>query len=125
MGAVRAMLIVISMVLMTNQVSAQASDYHAMGVGVAVSCGAWVERRKTQSGAAVEQAWVLGYVSASNATIVAMGQNDVLAGVDVPAISAWLDNYCRQHPLEKLAKATDALVSELIRKAAGAETKTK
>jgi hypothetical protein len=116
-------LIVMSMVLVTNQVSA---GYHALGVGVAVSCGAWQEARRARNVQAMgQESWVLGYVSATNAFAVATTQNDFLAAVDAAAIWAWLDNYCRQHPLEKLAEATDALIVDLMRKAASAGTKTK
>lgn len=124
MNAVRAILIVVSIVLMTNQVSA--TDYKALGVGVAVSCGAWLEAREPRNvGALQQEAWVLGYVSAANATIVARGQNDFLIGLDAPAIFVWLNNYCREHPLKRLVQASDALISELMRRAAGAGTKTK
>jgi hypothetical protein len=123
-----ASLIVISMVLMTHQVSAEIDNqrYHALGVGVGVSCGAWQEARRARNVQAIgQESWVLGYVSASNAFAVATTQNDFLAAVDAEAIWAWLDNYCRQHPLEKLAKATDALIVDLMRKAASEGTKTK
>jgi hypothetical protein len=45
---------------------------------------------------------VLGYVTAANVFTA----TDVVL-VDVDAIFAWLDNYCREHPLELLIKASD------------------
>lgn len=118
----RAMLILISMMLMTDQVSA----WHAIGPGIAFSCGAWLEARKTPNGEAIQQeAWVTGYVSASNAFSVAAKQTDFLVGLDTPALFAWLDNYCRQHPLERLIAASDALIVDLTKKAASTGTKAK
>jgi hypothetical protein len=117
MGAARAILIVISMVLMTNQVSAN----YIMGQG-GVSCGAWLEARRTRSANSwTLQAWVLGYVSGVNS----VGGDDFLEAPDAEAIFAWLDNYCRQHPLEKLQKASNMLISELTMRATAAETKRK
>ncbi len=70
MGALRAMLIVISMVLMTNQVSA--ASYKVLGAGAEASCGTWLEARRTRNvGANEQEAWVLGYVSAVNGFAVA------------------------------------------------------
>jgi hypothetical protein len=119
MGALRAILIVISIVLMANQASAK--KYY-LGAG-GVSCGAWLETRK--NGDDVEtfqlQAWVQGFVSGVNAT----SQNDFLAAPDAEAIFAWLDNYCRQHPLEKVIEASHLLILELKMRAAGDGTKTK
>jgi hypothetical protein len=120
MGALRAILIVISMVLMANQVSA--SPRHYMGAGT-VSCGTWLEVRKSRGWAEVEnQSWVLGYVSDAN---FYQQSTDFLAAPDAQAIFAWLDNYCRQHPLEKLLEASQSLIYELTMRAAGAGTKTK
>jgi hypothetical protein len=64
-------------------------------------------------------------VSAANAIVVATSQNDFLAATDAQAIFAWLDNYCRQHPLEKVIEASDSLIPELTMRAGGAGTKRK
>jgi hypothetical protein len=117
MGAMRAMLIVISMVLMTNQVSAN----YVLGQGGA-SCGTWLEARRTRgSDTWVFRAWILGFVSGVNAA----SQLDFLVEPDANAIFAWFDNYCRQHPLDKLSKASNALIEDLVMRAAAAGTKTK
>jgi hypothetical protein len=114
----RAMLIVISMVLMTNQASAK--YYHGAG---GVSCGRWLELRPEKNAETVQlRSWVQGYVSGANGYLQS---TDFLADLDAPAIFAWLDNYCRQHPLEKLIEASDALIYELTMRAAVAGTKTK
>ena len=101
----RAALIVMSMVLMTNQVSA--TDKMLLGPGAA-SCGRWLEA--PQHSRIIMQAWVQGYVSGINLT---ESGNDFLVGTDARAIVAWLDSYCRQHPLENLATASQSLTYEL------------
>jgi hypothetical protein len=120
MGAVRAMLIVMSMALMTSQALAK----YVLGPG-GISCGAWLETRRSQGATEVfqVQGWVLGYVSGANA-----GRNDdtdFLVEPDAEALFAWLDNYCRQHPLDKLTTASNALIHDLTMRAAVAKTKTK
>jgi hypothetical protein len=118
MGAARAILIVISMVLMVNQASAR----NGFGAG-GHSCGTWLETRQNQDAARVgRESWVLGYVSGANSS---KDGDDFLVEPDAQAIFAWLDNYCRQHPLERLVKASSMLIDELKMRAAAAETKRK
>jgi hypothetical protein len=118
MGGMRAVLIVMSMVLMTNQVSA---GKRGLGEG-GVSCGAWLEARRSRSEEAWRyQAWVLGCVSGANEY---RGGDDFL-DADAPAVFAWLDNYCPQHSLDKLFDASDMLIKDLTMRAAVAATKTK
>jgi hypothetical protein len=119
MGVVRAMVIVISMVLLTNQASAK----YIHGPGAGTSCGKWLEERQKRGVGDVQlQGWVLGYLSGAN---VNQQGTDFLVAVDAAAISAWLDNYCRQHPLEMLWEASDSLILDLAKRAASAGTKTK
>jgi hypothetical protein len=118
---VRAVLIVMSMVLMTNQ--ALGAYRYLMGAGTS-SCGAWLEARKSRGWKDIEmKTWVMGYVSGAN---VWSGLDyDFLAAPDAPALYAWLDGYCPQHPLETLNLATDALIHDLAKRAAVAGTKPK
>jgi hypothetical protein len=37
---------------------------------------------------------------------------DVLAGLDVEAVFAWVDRYCAQHPLDPTITAVRALLKE-------------
>jgi hypothetical protein len=116
-------LIVMSMVLMTNQVSATPKT--VIGAGVA-SCGAWLEARRSPSLHAVavgKESWVLGYVSGVNAD--QQWSDDFLAAADAPALFAWLDSYCPQHPLDPLYAATNALIHDLSMRALVAGTKPK
>jgi hypothetical protein len=77
--------------------------------GGASSCGKWLAADQEDHYFYLQ--WVLGYVSAA-------GHYDVkgnLRDTDAEAMSAWIDSYCRQHPLELIATAADVLVRELAK----------
>lgn len=40
-------------------------------------------------------------------------RQDLLEGVDSSAVLAWMDNYCRAHPLETIVVGATALRREL------------
>lgn len=76
------------------------------------SCGSWVADRKAKSGVdLVEEAWVLGFLSAYNE--FGPEADDVTAQTDVAGVSGWIDNYCTAHPLDTIALAAQALIVEL------------
>lgn len=78
----------------------------------APACSAWLSQRASTDGEAIELSWIVGYLSG-----LAIGFNeDVLGPVDNPTISAWLDKYCRAHPLDSLAVAGQELFVDLARK---------
>jgi len=80
-----------------------------------LSCGAWSQQRAAD-GQLVQlwKAWVLGFVSGAN---VYDGKELKLEAIDAPGIYAWIDNYCRSHPLDHVYDGTKALVTELLRRA--------
>jgi hypothetical protein len=107
---------------------------YALDLG-ADSCGKWSEARRVRGtlSEATHTAWVFGYLSAAAAVLegearaaVFLGKNnqtliekaDILnpQRIDASAINAWLDKYCRAHPLEKIADALPVLVAELKEK---------
>jgi hypothetical protein len=66
--------------------------------------------------------WVFGYIVAFNISIAAdlsraTGSSpesfDLLDGLDNKAIAAWVDNYCRENPLDPVTVAAKKLVDEL------------
>jgi hypothetical protein len=74
-------------------------------------CGRWVEEKT-----APRKAWLLGYLSGLNLSGIEKGDPlDKLASAE--QAFAWMDNYCRQHPLNLLSEGGNALFAELIRKA--------
>ena len=56
------------------------------------------------------QFWVLGFVSGSNWSTI--GDKDYLNGLDADAIHAWLDNYCRQHPLARFQDGVESFLRQ-------------
>ncbi len=73
----------------------------------AQSCGLWAERNRN-SRDSVTQAWVLGYVSG-----VVHQSGKKLKNTDAAAMSVWMDNYCKAHPLELIVTGASELVDTL------------
>jgi hypothetical protein len=92
--------------------SAQAAPILGSG---AMSCGKWLANR-TGDGLVhqelhfSEKQWVLGWLSAASVyNVRASG----LRETDADAVTAWVDKYCGEHPLDLIAAAADSLVDEL------------
>jgi hypothetical protein len=83
------------------------------------TCGKWVEDRASLGAMAeLDEAWVLGFVSASNKPFLVGTNVDILKGVDNAGAFAWLDGYCAKHPLDLIADAAGRLVDFLATRAA-------
>jgi hypothetical protein len=61
------------------------------------SCGTWLTDRRANNWFD-DLEWVLGWVSAAGYCHVQQGPG-ALRLTDRDAITAWLDKYCREHPL--------------------------
>ena len=58
---------------------------------------------------------MLGFVSSYN--FYGLTTNtDVSEGTDAEGLIAWIDTYCRAHPLDQLAQAVVMLIDELRRR---------
>ena len=79
--------------------------FDAVGQGNS-SCGAWTAAR---SGGVVRalgfEQWVLGFISGIGS---ARADANPLNGMDADGIWAWIDNYCREHPIDELLTAAAA-----------------
>jgi 2-methylcitrate dehydratase PrpD len=60
----------------------------------------------------VLESWVQGFLTATN--VFFTGSSDLSHGTDSEGIMAWVDNYCKEHPLETLATAAVDLVFQLM-----------
>jgi hypothetical protein len=81
-----------------------------MGVGND-SCGSWTANRKAHGVREVADiSWVVGYLSAA----ATWGHVNPLKGTDAEGVWAWMDNYCRAHPLTNIIDAASAFVHERI-----------
>jgi hypothetical protein len=90
--------------------AADNGNYTAMGWGNG-SCGSWTAARRTPQGmqARGNGEWVLGFLSGAGAMGLSQGY-DPLHGTDPEGVLAWVDNYCRDHPLESIAEAASAFI---------------
>jgi len=81
------------------------------------SCRKWTEERRQAEGrdglnkmpVLITKSWFLGYVSGR----ASRSSHDFLKGTDNESIFLWLDNYCRERPLQDLDSAGIALELEL------------
>jgi len=82
---------------------------HMVGYGAGgPSCGKWLAERKGTNWYTMGQ-WLLGWLTAAGYYNVRGG----LRETDSDAATAWVDNYCREHPLDNLVVAPGHLVDEL------------
>jgi hypothetical protein len=83
------------------------ADVQVIGAGL-TPCWSWTADRAARSYAEVgDEQWVVGYLSAA---AVWAPNLKPLRGVDAEAVFAWMDNYCRAHPLVILGEAAKAFV---------------
>src|ERR1043166_5110403 len=84
------------------------AEIQIIGGGVD-SCGTWTADRRTRALWIQDGQWVPGFLS--GVAYAANAQNyDPLESVDAQDVWAWLDNYCRTHPLEHISRAAAAFV---------------
>jgi hypothetical protein len=94
----------------------QAHAVRYIGAG-AETCGFWTEVRRypgNPNDGSIKQ-WVLGFISGTALGGFGLDPKwgfDPLEGVDAYAVWAWVDNYCRAHPLEIIANAAKAFILE-------------
>jgi hypothetical protein len=77
------------------------------------SCGAWTQERATDTQRVqLWKGWLLGFLSGAN---IWDSNADFLLTqkLDAAALYAWMDNYCRAHPLDTVYFAAIKLVVEL------------
>lgn len=75
-----------------------------------ISCGSWpAGKQLTDIEKAAKLNWILGFLSGK----AFESDTDLLAVVDVASISLWMDNYCRQNPLDSIVSGSFELEREL------------
>jgi hypothetical protein len=96
----------LSVALMTGSAEA----YALLGPGVS-SCATWAaDNRRDPVKALMNQSWVLGFLS--GAGYAGSAEQDPLHGVDSNAVIAWVDKYCRTHPLDPIVRAAEVFIDE-------------
>jgi hypothetical protein len=92
--------------------AAQGAPAHAKWMGEA-SCSAWPKDQAYDDfDKALLLNWVLGWLSRSG-----KDGTDVLARMDQPAVSRWVDGYCAAHPSDSLISAAAVLETQLTHRA--------
>lgn len=90
-------------------------NFRVLSLGT-TSCGQVVaDFEKDDWGKLTNSIWVGGFLTAINSKVF-KGEN-VAKGTDPAARDLWVYNYCKSNPLDDLYRATDALLSELTRRA--------
>lgn len=88
------------------------------------SCGTWLATRNAKDTggmltSSLYNQWLLGWVSAAGyygeALGKPLGKPMRLRTTDGAALFAWVDNYCREHPLDPIALAAARLVATLAK----------
>ena len=62
------------------------------------------------------ESWAFGFISAFNFYAPSSG-GEVQRGTESVALTQWLTQYCREHPLDEMVKAVTELIGELERRA--------
>ena len=74
-------------------------------------CGEWVKSQTTGTQKQSDRAWLLGFLSGLNQDDF---YEDALDKVSSAAqIFLWMDNYCKNNPLEQVSKGAYKLFAEL------------
>ena len=91
-----------------SAVDTQARTVQMLGKGVSASCGTWLAERKTKEIWLFGGTWILGFMSGAASAL----DRNLLDGLDSEAVFAWMDRYCRAHPLDKIADAANRLLEQ-------------
>jgi hypothetical protein len=82
------------------------------------NCGEWVTEKGNDR--LLSRTWLIGYMSGINITWDVTGKKPIENALSVISSTAqvfvWMDNYCRDHPLDKVSEAGMTLFFELLDK---------
>ena len=99
----------------SNPASPEIVDYTVEGAG-AKNCVAYkTESKKGSTMHFIDLNWAKGFISGVNYIHAETRGNSHLGkGLDLEALTLWIDNFCEKHPGATLSDASAALVEELI-----------
>lgn len=107
----RAMLVAVAVMSASPAI---AETVNTSGAG-GISCGKWTASRVSPM--APEKMMVVSWVQGFLSSLSLSTNRDLLGGRDFEALLGYVDNYCRAHPLDRIADATVSLADELSRTA--------
>ncbi len=96
-------------VILAGAIPTGALAYEVRGQGT-MSCGEWLQDRQLKDPSEQDvirgdESWVLGFITGVNAA----SSSDAGNQSEAAGMFAWIDNYCRTHPLAQLVGATEQL----------------
>ena len=95
-----------AMLLLLAPAGAQSGSFQPMGAS-GISCGTWIAARRDGKALTwTAEQWVLGFLSGIG--FVGLNGADPLQGMDSEGVWAWIDNYCRAHPIDEVLWAAAA-----------------
>ena len=85
-----------------------------VGVG-AIECGIWIKGRSAHDEKIdnLFLAWLQGYLSGLNGQRILDSRNDTASVPGPDSVLAYIDKYCREHPLETVVAGATMLYGEI------------
>jgi hypothetical protein len=102
--------LLIALIVIAGTAQAAGKPFAFAGLGD-LSCGKYLHEPDEKR--AIHGWWLAGFVSGANST---KGRQTTESG-DAEAAQAWVDEYCRTHPLDNFVQAAVKLDEELDRRA--------
>lgn len=100
---------------LNTPIAKETRNYAVEGAGVK-SCESYqADRKKKGSMHYINLNWAKGFITGVNFIHAETKGNPQLGeGLDLDALTLWIDNYCRNNPQGSLTDASAALVNQLI-----------
>lgn len=93
----------------------EVTDYAVEGAGVKSCASYQLDSKDKGSMFYIDLNWAKGFITGVNYIHEnTMGNTQLGAGLDLDALTLWINNYCGEHPAASLADASAALVEELM-----------
>ena len=98
-----------------NPATQAAAEYAVEGAGVKNCVSYRSDRKQNGSMHYINLNWSKGFISGINYIhSQTQGNAQLGTGLDLDALTLWIDNYCLSHPRDTLADASAALADELM-----------
>ena len=100
---------VLALLVLAFPLSGHAQRLAQLSGAGTVGCGTYLENRRLETPPEWATSWVWGYISAYNF----FSSYQQISAPDRSTLLAYLDKFCRDHPLDPLAVGTNRLIGDL------------